>query len=220
MHLIRTIALAAALGILAAPVLAAPTAGKEYVVLNPAQPTATDGKVEVIEFFWYGCPHCFDLHPHLNQWKKQKPADVNIRYVPVVFPDRQGMLRPTWVAGAKIFYALEALGEFDRLNDAVYDAIHLDQIDLLGNEQALFDWMAKKGVDRKKFADTYNSFAVQSKVMQSVQITRDYQLRGVPTVVVAGRYITSGTYTGSPQGTVAVMDELIKKARAERVTKR
>jgi thiol:disulfide interchange protein DsbA len=220
MRLTNNFLLAALLALLAIPVQAAPTAGKDYAVLNPAQPTAGDGKVEVLEFFWYGCPHCFDLHPHLNAWKKQKPADVNIRYVPVVFPDRQGVLRPTWVAGAKIFYALEALGEFDRLNDAVYDAIHVDNIDLLGNEQRLFDWMAKQGIDRKKFADTYNSFAVQGKVMQSVQLTRDYQLRGVPAIVVDGRYVTSGTFTGSPQGTVAVTDLLVKKAREERVTKR
>lgn len=217
---VQSFLLAALLGVLALPALAAPSAGKDYVVLDPARPTAAADKVEVIEFFWYGCPHCYDLHPHLNAWKKQKPADVNIRYVPVVFPNRQGVLRPAWVAGAKIFYALEALGEFDRLNDAVYDAIHVNQIDLLGSEQALFDWMAKQGVDREKFADTYNSFAVQNKVMQSVQMTRDYQLRGVPTMVVDGRYLTSGTFTGSPQATVAVTDELVKKARAERVSKR
>ncbi|HSO06500.1 MAG TPA: thiol:disulfide interchange protein DsbA/DsbL [Pelomicrobium sp.] len=219
MKLVRSFLLAAVLA-MATPALAAPTAGKDYLVLNPPQPTTAPDKVEVIEFFWYGCPHCFDLHPHLNQWKRQKPQDVQLRYVPVVFPDRQGVPRPTWVAGAKIFYALEALGELDRLNDAVYEAIHVDQIDLLGNEQVLFDWMAKKGVDRKKFADTYGSFGVQGKVSRAMQITRDYQLRGVPTVVVEGRYLTSGTYTGSPQNTVSVMDQLIKKAREERVSKR
>ena len=213
MRLARTLAL----GVLMASALAFTAraeivAGHDYVVLNPAQPTTAEGKVEVIEFFWYGCPHCYELHPHLKRWLQQKPQDVQFRYVPAV-------ARDSWVPGAKIFYALEALGELNRLNDQVYDAIHLDQIDL-NNEQVLLDWVAKRGIDRQKFIDAYNSFAVQAKVAQARRMTRDYQIRGVPTLVVDGKYLTSGTYAGSVQGAVAVMDQLVKKARQERAQRR
>lgn len=202
-----------AIGFFAASIAAAAAraeivAGRDYLVLNPAQPTAAEGKVEVIEFFWYGCPHCYELHPYLKQWLKQKPQDVEFRYVPAV-------ARESWVPGAKLFYTLEALGELERLNDRVYDAIHLEQVDL-NDEGVLLDWMAKQGVDRRKFLDTYNSFAVQAKVAKARQMARDYRLRGVPTLVVDGKYLTSGTHAGSLQGAVAVMDQLVRKARAER----
>lgn len=206
-----------ALGILAALTVAVTAraeivAGRDYLVLNPVQPTATEGKVEVIEFFWYGCPHCYELHPYLKQWLKHKPRDVEFRYVPAV-------ARESWVPGAKLFYALEALGELDRLNDRVYDAIHLEQVDL-NDERVLLDWVAKQGLDRQKFLDAYHSFAVQAKVAKARQMARDYRLRGVPTLVVDGKYLTSGTQAGSLQGAVAVMDELVKKAREERARNR
>lgn len=186
--------------------------GRDYAVLSPAQPVSSGDKIEVIEFFWYGCPHCHDLHPHLKKWVKQLPKDVEFRYQPTVFRD-------SWAPGARIHYALEALGQADRLADDVYDAIHLDRLDL-GNEQVLFDWVAKRGIERQKFIDAYNSFAVQGKVAKARQMSRDYQLRGVPAIVVDGKYLTAGSFTGSAEGTVAVLDQLVKKARSERAQKR
>lgn len=187
-------------------------AGRDYSMINPAQPVLSGKKIEVIEFFWYGCPHCNDLHPHLKAWLKKLPKDVEFRYLPAVFRD-------SWAPGAKLHYALEAIGELPRLHEQVYEATHLDNLDF-SNDQVLFDWMAKRGVDRAKFADAYNSFAMQAKVAKSIQMSRDYQLKGVPALVVDGKYLTSGSFAGSPQAMFQVVDELIAKARQERAAKK
>lgn len=185
--------------------------GRDYTVLPHPRPTESGKNIEVLEFFWYGCPHCYDLHPHIKAWLKTIPKDVSFRYVPAIF-------RPNWIPGVKIFYALEALGEKDRLHDKVYDAIHLDKIDLTKDE-VLFDWIAKQGVDRQKFIDAYSSFSVQNQVSRSTQMSKDYNLSGVPALVVDGRYLTSGRMGGTPQDTVKVLDELIEKVRREKVKK-
>ena len=138
--------------------------GKDYTVLTNPQPTQDSNKIEVLEFFWYGCPHCYSLHPHLKTWLMNIPSDIDFRYVPAIF-------RANWVAAAKVFYAIEAIGITDVLHDKIYDAIHRDKIDL-NNESILFDWIEKQGVDRKKFENTYNSFAVQNQVARSTQMSR------------------------------------------------
>ncbi len=185
--------------------------GRDYTVLPHPQPTESGKNIEVLEFFWYGCPHCYDLHPHIKTWLKKMPKDVSFRYVPAIF-------RPNWIPGLKTFYAMEALGERDKLHDKVYDAIHADKVDLTKDE-VLFDWIAKQGIDRQKFIDAYNSFSVQNQVAKSTQISKDYNLSGVPTVVVDGRYLTSGRMGGTPQDTIKILDELIEKVRKERLKK-
>lgn len=200
------------LGVGILPARAEIQAGKDYVQLTTPQPTQSGNKIEVIEFFWYGCPHCYDLEPHLKTWLKRKPKDVEFRHVPAVFRD-------SWVPNAKTFYALDALGMQEKLHQQVYDAIHLENIDL-NNEQELFDWVAKHGVDRKKFVDAYNSFSMQAKVSKSVQMPKDYGLNGVPSLVVGGKYLTSGSLAGSPEEVLKVLDQLIEKARKERAAKR
>lgn len=185
--------------------------GEDYTVLSHSRPTNSGGNIEVIEFFWYGCPHCYELHPRLKKWLKRKPDDVSFRYVPAIF-------RPSWIPGAKTFYALEALGERDRLHDKVYDAIHRDKIDLTKDE-VLFDWVAKQGIDRQKFIDAYNSFSVQTQVSRSANMSKDYSLSGVPAVVVDGRYVTSGRMGSTPEDTISTLDELIEKVRKERKKK-
>ncbi len=182
--------------------------GKDYTVLTNPQPTQDSGKIEVLEFFWYGCPHCYSLHPHLKTWLMNIPGDVDFRYVPAIF-------RPNWVSGAKIFYAIEAIGVTSTLHDKVYDAMHRDKIDL-NNESILFDWIEKQGIDRKKFESTYNSFAVQNQVARSTQMSRQYQLTGVPALVINGKYLTSGNMGGTPQDTVKTLEALIEKARKEK----
>lgn len=186
--------------------------GRDYAMINPAQPVSSGKKIEVIEFFWYGCPHCNDLHPHLKAWLKKLPKDVEFRYLPAIFRD-------SWAPGAKLYYALEAIGELPRLHEQVYEATHLDNLDF-SNDQVLFDWVAKRGVDRAKFADAYQSFAMQAKVAKSAQMSRDYQLKGVPALVVDGKYLTSGSFASSPQAMFQVVDELIAKARQERAAKK
>ena len=185
--------------------------GRDYTVLPHPQPTESGKNIEVLEFFWYGCPPCYDLHPHIKTWLKKMPKDVSFRYVPAIF-------RPNWIPGLKTFYAMEALGERDKLHDKVYEAIHADKVDLTKDE-VLFDWIAKQGIDRQKFIDAYNSFSVQNQVAKSTQISKDYNLSGVPTVVVDGRYLTSGRMGGTPQDTIKILDELIEKVRKERLKK-
>jgi thiol:disulfide interchange protein DsbA len=187
------------------------TEGKDYTILPRPFPTEGGKNIEVMEFFWYGCPHCYELHPRIMSWLKRKPADVSFRYVPAVF-------RPNWVPGAKTFYALEALGEKDRLHDKVYDAIHRGKIDLT-REDVLFDWIAKQGIDRQKFIDVYNSFSVQNQLARSTHFSRDYGLTGVPAIVVEGKYITSGRMGSTPEDTIRTLDALIEKVRKEQTKK-
>lgn len=182
--------------------------GKDYTVLANPQSTQDVNKIEVLEFFWYGCPHCYSLHPHLKTWLLNIPGDVSFRYVPAI-------LRPNWVAAAKIYYAIEAMGITDVLHDKAYDAIHRDKIDL-NNESVLFDWIEKQGIDRKKFETTYKSFGIQNQVARSTQMTRQYQLNGVPALVVNGKYLTSGRMGGTPQDTIKTLELLIEKARKEK----
>jgi len=198
----------AALFGLTGPLMAALTPGKEYVVL--AQPLAveTGNKVEVVEFFWYGCPHCFDLEPIISKWIKTLPKDVEFRRIPAIF-------RQDWVPGARIFYTLESLDLLQRLHGQVFDAMHINHINL-NDESVLFDWVASKGVDRKKFADAYNSFNVQTKAKRAEQITRQSKIQGVPALIIDGKYMTSASMTGSFETMLAAADELIQKARAER----
>ncbi|MCC6917138.1 thiol:disulfide interchange protein DsbA/DsbL [Nitrosomonas sp.] len=182
--------------------------GKDYTVLSAPQPTDSDAQhVEVIEFFWYGCPHCNDLHPYLDRWLENKPADVEFHFVPAVF-------RNNWVPAAKTFYALESLGLTQTLHDRIYHAIHREKMDL-SKESALFDWIGKQGVDRDKFIGAYNSFTVQNQANRAAQMTRQYKLTGVPALVVGGRYVTSGKAGGLPQDTVSVLNQLIEKVREE-----
>ncbi|MFN3884504.1 MAG: thiol:disulfide interchange protein DsbA/DsbL [Rhodocyclaceae bacterium] len=128
---------------------AAPVEGKHYTRLQVPQPTEAQGKVEVIEFFWYGCPHCADFEPLLKSWVKQLPADVHFRKVPAVF-------NPTWGEGARLYYTFEALGLLDRLNDAAFEAMTRQRI-RLDDEKTLAEWIVKQGVDAKKFMEMYKS---------------------------------------------------------------
>lgn len=183
--------------------------GKDYTVLSSPQPTESESQyIEVIEFFWYGCPHCSDLHPYLNRWLENKPADVAFRYVPAIF-------RNNWAPAAKTFYALESLGVTQTLHDKIYHAIHREKVDL-SKDAVLFDWIEKQGIERDKFISAYNSFSVQNQTNRSIQMTRQYKLTGVPALVVDGRYLTSGKMGGTPQDTISVLNQLIKKVREEK----
>jgi thiol:disulfide interchange protein DsbA len=185
--------------------------GRDYRLVPFPQPVANPAKIEVLEFFWYACPHCNDVQPALKKWKATMAKDVEFRMMPAVF-------RANWEPLARAYYALDALGIESRLHDKIYDAIHRDQINL-SEEKALVDWMAKQGVDRQKFADAYNSFAMQSKIARSRQAGRDYDIHGTPSLVVDGKYVTSPAMTGSNEAVIPVLNELIEKARKERAAK-
>jgi thiol:disulfide interchange protein DsbA len=185
-------------------VFAEPEAGKDYQILNPVQPTHSGNKIEVLEFFFYGCSHCFKLHPLISAWEKKIPKDVEFTFVPAIF-------NPTWEVSARTFYALEAMGQRAQLHDDLFNAWN-DNI-LLTDEASTTDFLAKHGVDRKKFGDAYNSFTMQSKVLRAKQMGQVYGIRGTPTLIVDGKYLISGL---QPAETMQVLNALIDKVRKER----
>jgi thiol:disulfide interchange protein DsbA len=183
-----------------------PVEGRQYTRLQMPQPTEANGKVEVIEFFWFGCSHCGKLEPLLKPWAKQLPADVTFKKVPAILGD-------SWAPGARLYYTLEAMNLLDKLGDAVFDAM-LNQRINLGNEKILLDWIAAKGVDRQVFADTYKSFTVETKVRKAAEMTQEYGFSGVPAIIVGGKY-SPGPELHSHGEMLQVADFLIGKNRAE-----
>jgi len=212
MKLFKYLLLSCLLAVTGGTFAAAPVLNKDYRLVIPPQPTETGNKIEVIEFFYYGCSHCYDLEPYLKKWIGSAPKDVEFRRIPAVF-------NPEWVPLTKTFYTLEALGEVNRLQSAVFEAIHVKQINL-NNEQTLLDWMEQHGVDRKKFADAYNSFSVNNRAEFAKKLTMAYGVEGTPTLVVDGKYLTGPGMTGSHESALQVVNELINKARQERASRR
>jgi thiol:disulfide interchange protein DsbA len=183
-----------------------PVEGRQFTRLQMPQPTEASGKVEVIEFFWFGCSHCGKLEPLLKPWVKNLPADVTFKKVPAILGD-------SWAPGARLYYALEAMNLLDKLGDAVFDAM-LNQRINLGSESILLDWIAAKGVDRKAFLDIYKSFAVDAKVRKAAEMSQEYGFGGVPAIVVGGKY-SPGPELRSHADMLQVADFLIAKNRAE-----
>ena len=181
--------------------------GKDYVRIKNPQPVESGKKIEVIEFFSYGCPHCNDLEPILDAWLAKLPPDVQFRRVPVMFQDR-------WRALAKIYYTLDAMGDEARLSPEVFKAIHSAGLPLY-QDKAFFDWAAAHGLDRAKVQDVYNSFAVNSKFNRALALAQAYNIQSVPTMIVDGKYVTSSDRVGTHANLPPVLDALIAKARAE-----
>jgi thiol:disulfide interchange protein DsbA len=180
--------------------------GVDYLTLSTPRPTDAQGKIELLEFFWYGCPHCYRLEPELNLWTKKLPKDVVLRRIPAT-------LNADWEPLTRAYYALEALGLTDKLHAKLFEAIHVDGMNL-NKPEKFFDWVAKQGVDKAKIAQAYNSFSVNSKVMRSRQVVQDYKLTGVPAFAVNGKYVTSAYMTGSNPALFEALDHLIKKEQA------
>lgn len=204
MRFIRHILAAFAL-LCAVQVHAEVVAGKDYKVLNTPLPTSSGKKVEVLEFFFYGCSHCYHLHPQISAWEKRKPKDVELQYVPAIFNE-------SWEPMARTFYALEAMGKLKSLHDALFQAWNVDFVDLR-DEAKITDFLAKHGVDRAKFGAAYNSFSMQNKIVRSNQLVQGYGVRGTPTIAVDGKYVITGL---TPAETIRVLDEVVKMAREER----
>lgn len=194
--------------------------GSNYELLAQPQPTESKNKVEVIEFFWYACPHCNALQLSLQAWLKRKPADVELRRIPAVLDN-------SWSQLARTYYTIEAMGLIDKLHHELFAAIHqqraLDPRMLARDPKALFDWVASKGVDRQKFVDTYNSFAVTNRTQRAADLTRNYDVPHTPVLVVDGRYLISPSMKGNagPNGGTdyekffANLDQLVALARSQ-----
>lgn len=179
-------------------------AGLDYQVITPPQPTDSSDRIQVIEMFWYGCPHCHHFIPYVDRWLKTKPADVEFELMPAV-------LQPQWEIHARFFYAEQALGLQKKLHIKLFDAIH-DQRLRLYTEDELLDWVAKQGVDRQAFANAMHSFAVDMKVKRAREMGRRYGVDGTPAIIVDGKYrIEPGMNGAGFKEMLKVVNYLVKK---------
>ena len=181
--------------------------GFDYRILPIPQPVETKGKVEVIEFFWYGCPHCYDFEPELISWVKRQPKDVVFKRVPVAFRD-------DFMPHSQLFYTLEALAKGDALHEKVMYAMHKENKRLL-TESEIADWAAAQGIDRNTFLATYRSFSVTSKARAARQLADSYRIDGVPTIVMQGKYVTSPSIVGTKAKAIGEMDCLDENIRKD-----
>ncbi len=200
-----TAALLATTALLGPPAAQAQAELTEYRVPRSPQPTQSPGKIEVVEFFSYACPHCAEFAPLLATWKATLAKDVVLRKVPVGFD------RPPWINMQRAYYALLASGDAERLDAKLFTAIHQQQLPLF-QEQALFDWVAKNGGDAQKFAAAYTSFGINNQTVQADKMAEDFEITGVPTLAVDGRYVALGD---TQLELLANTDKLIAKVRAE-----
>ncbi len=205
----RTLALLAGLFMLTGALAVEPAEeGTDYKRVSSPVPVETGKQIEVVEFFWYGCPHCNQLEPALDAWVKKLPADVKFRAVPAI-------LNPNWLPAAKLHYALADLGALDRLRGKVFDAYHKDKLNL-DDEAVLMAWVKKQGLNEARFRTAYRSFSVQARAMRGAQTARTAGISGVPVLMVNGKYLSSISMTYTEERLFEVLDQLIQRTRAER----
>jgi thiol:disulfide interchange protein DsbA len=178
-------------------------------VLDPRAPVdAPTGKIEIVEFFWYSCPHCHAFEPTLDAWTKKLPKDVVFRRAPVAFRD-------DFVPQQRLYFALDAMGLVDKLHAKVFAAIHVEKQNLASSD-AIVDWVAKQGVEKAKFLEQYNSFTVATKATRSKQLQNAYKVEGVPAMGVAGRYYSDGSMAGNMERVLQIVDTLTASIRSGR----
>jgi len=175
--------------------------GVHYQKLANPQPTENPGKVEVLEFFWYGCPHCYTFEPYIKSWKKTIPENVAFLRAPAIF-------RPDWEIQARAYYALKSMGVIEDLHSKIFDAIHKDKKHL-NTLDAISDFVEAEGVDRAKFLEEYKSFAVDGLVRKTKKNQALFKIEGVPSVIVNGKYLTSGSMSGDYDNLIKIVDYLI-----------
>jgi len=186
-----------------------PQEGIEYLSLDKRVPTdAAKGKIEVIEFFWYSCPHCNAFEPRFESWMAQVPKDVEVHRVPVRFRD-------DFEPQQRMYYVLEALGKVDALHASVFKAIHTER-QSLSSPEALADWSEKHGIPKAKFMELFNSFAVVAKAKRAAQLQDLFKVQGVPALGIAGRFYTDGSLSGSMEKALQITEFLLGEVRRGR----
>lgn len=189
--------------------LSVPAAARDFEEsfqrVRPAQPTLTPSKIEVLEIFWYGCPHCYSLEPYLEKWLESKPEDVEFTRLP-------GVLNNSWIPHARAFYAAQKLGVLDKIHRPLFDALHKDHKQIFTEDQ-LREFFVSQGVDGGEFTRAYRSNEVETRLKQVLVLARNYKLSGVPTLIVNGKYLTSGTLAGSYEEMLKVVDRLAEQER-------
>ena len=199
----------AVLAALASPAAGAWAKEEPFQVLNPAQATDNPAKIEVVEFFHYGCPHCRNFDPLLEAWVKKLPQDVVFLRVPAIWNNPQ-------LAGlAQLYFAAETAGELHALHSKVFAAVQDDRLPL-DTEAAVGDWIKGKVADPKKFMEAYKSFGVRSMVQRADQRGRAMKIQGVPTLAIDGKFLTSASMAGSHEAALKTADELLARVRKER----
>ena len=213
-RILQTLILAAGVTLLPAASAQSPVAdtkdgtfseGMEYIRLPAPQPTAHADKIEIVELFWYGCPHCYQLEPMLHEWTAALPADVEFVRMPAI-------LSPRWELLARAYYAAELLGVLDKLHLPLFQAIH-DKKQRIMDEGSLVKFAVAQGIDEKDFREAYKSFGVAAKINRARQMTQRYGINGVPSLVINGKYRTSATEAGSHEKMLQVTEFLIARER-------
>lgn len=180
--------------------------GRDYLLLDKAAPTeAPTGKIEVVEFFWYSCPHCNRFEPQLEAWIKQASKDVHVRRSPIAF-------RPDFEPQQRLYYVIESMGKVEELHKKVFYAIHVEK-QSLNTADSIANWAEKQGLNKAKFVEAYNSFPVVTKVRKATQLQDAYKVDGVPALGVAGRFYTSGSVAQTMERALTVTDYLVGQAR-------
>lgn len=204
--MIKRVAVVILVGFAAFPSLSAAVSYKEkihYERVVPPQPTTTENKIEVVELFWYGCPHCNSLEPYVERWLKKMPANVQFVRIPTIF-------RPGWEAHARAYYTAEILGVLDKTHKAMFEAIHAKK-QRLDTEQALMKFFAEHGVSQKDFKRVFKSFAVEAKIRRAKDMSQRYGIRGVPALIVNGKYRTNKSLAGNNASIFKVVNHLVKQ---------
>lgn len=183
-----------------------PSAGREYIELSNPVPVRRPGKIEVVQLFWYGCPHTYHFEPIVKPWKDKLPQEVAFRRVPAMF----GGL---WDAHGQMFLTLDAMGAEDKVRTAVFDALQ-NQRKRLTNPEDQAEFLATQDIDKDKYLATCSSFAIKGQVSQAKELTKKYEITGVPTMVVGGKYRGDLGTSGGPEGLLTVVDHLVAKERA------
>jgi len=184
-------------------------AGKDFLKLDRPVPTESEaGKIELIEFFWYSCPHCNAFEPTFAEWVKNAPKDVVVRRMPVAFRD-------DFAPQQRLFFALDDMGLLDKMHGKVFQAVHVERLPL-NTDASIQTWIEKQGIDKTKFADTFKSFGVASKLKRAVQLQNDFKIEGVPSLGVAGKFYIDGTLAGTMERALQVAESLLTQVRQGR----
>ena len=189
---------------------AEPQMGTNFDKTAQAIPTDNKNKIEVMELFWYGCIHCYQMDPILNEWVKKLPKDVYFKRVPAI-------PRPEWAPMARAFYAMETLGVSEKLHTSIFDAVHKDKTLNPADEKAILEWVTlKSGLDRKKVEEAFNSFSMNASLNRAAQMFRAAGATGVPSLVIDGKYITSSTMAGGNNEALKLADDIIANIRKDK----
>lgn len=181
-------------------------AGRQYTELSSPVPVSQPGKIEVVELFWYGCPHCYQFEPTLNPWVEKLPGDVNFVRVPAMFGG-------IWDVHGQLFITLESMGVERQVHDAVFEAIHKEKRKLATPEE-MAEFLVAHGVDKGKFLSTFNSFAVKGQMAKAKKLAMSYQITGVPVLIVNGKYRFDISSSGGENQALEVANFLIQKERS------